>query len=47
MTNKAVPVIANGKWPLPPKYTAATIDAAAADNTATTAATGGLLVPIH
>jgi hypothetical protein len=46
MTNNTVPVIASGSWPFPPKYTATTIDAAAADNTATTAATGGFLFPI-
>jgi hypothetical protein len=46
MTNNAVPVIASGNCPFPPKYTAAAMHAAAADNTATTAAKDGLLVPI-
>jgi hypothetical protein len=47
MTNNTVPVIASGSWPFPPKYTATAIDAAAATNTATTAASGGLLTAIQ
>jgi len=46
MTNNAVPVIASGVCPFPPKYTAAAMLAAASDNTAITAAWDGVSVPI-
>ncbi len=40
--------MANGNCPCPPKYTAPAMDAAASDNTATTADAGGFAeVPIR
>ncbi|HEX8028929.1 MAG TPA: hypothetical protein VF491_10730 [Vicinamibacterales bacterium] len=46
MTNNNAPVIANGNWPVPPKYTPPAIASAAIDNTAATKDEDGLLVPI-
>ena len=43
MTNSAEPVMASGSCPLPPKYTAAAMQAAAATSTPTTADCGGFL----
>ena len=42
MTNNTAPVIANGSWPVPPKYTPAAIDSAASDRTAVTSGCGRL-----